>query len=184
MPIYSIDKTNIETVLPQLQIDTDVKSEIQNAVNAGKTVTIPESDIVFNDRAVSGYIILDPETGEGAYMISGGLNGAMVGIDALKKLLLSLLIDSAEAAEPYKSTYSSITATGCEYFHRDIYEKCLVEKFSEFFARLLIGALVIASALKKGGFWGWSFSVVLSIGMIAVTIKIKHDCYKDSISCD
>jgi hypothetical protein len=76
IPIYTINQTNINTILPQLQVDADVKTDIQNAVNAGKEVTVSKTDISFNGWTGCGYIIIDPATGAGAYMISGGLGGA------------------------------------------------------------------------------------------------------------
>lgn len=83
-PIYTINQTNIANIVPQLQIDGDVKADIQNAVNAGKEVTVSKSNINFNGWTGCGYIIIDPNTGAGAYMIAGGMNGAIL-------LLCSLL---------------------------------------------------------------------------------------------
>ena len=45
-------------------------------MNAGKIVTVSKTDIYFNGWTGCGYIIVDPNTGAGAYMISGGMNGA------------------------------------------------------------------------------------------------------------
>ncbi len=78
MPIYTINQTNINTILPQLQVDVDVKADIQNAVNAGKEVTVSKNDITFNGWTGCGYIIIDPVTGAGAYMISGGIGGGQL----------------------------------------------------------------------------------------------------------
>ncbi len=78
IPIYSINKTNIDTILPQLQLDEEVISEIQNGVNAGKEVTVSKTNISFNGWTGCGFIIIDPETGAGAYMISGGYSGGVV----------------------------------------------------------------------------------------------------------
>jgi len=78
IPIYTINQTNIDTILPQLQIDADAKTDIRNAVNAGKEVTVSKTNITYNGWTGCGYIIIDPETGEGAYMISGGMSGAIV----------------------------------------------------------------------------------------------------------
>jgi len=78
VPVYSIDQTNIGTILPQLQIDGGTISDIQNAVNAGKIVTVSKTDITYNGWTGCGYIIIDPTTGEGAYMISGGLSGGVI----------------------------------------------------------------------------------------------------------
>jgi hypothetical protein len=76
IPIYTINQSNINTSLPQLQVDAEVKTEIQNAVNAGKEVTVSKTNITVNNWTGCGYIIIDPSTGAGAYKISGGFNGA------------------------------------------------------------------------------------------------------------
>ena len=93
MPIYTIRQSNIDTVLPQLQIGADVKSDIANAVNAGKQVTVSKSNINLNGWTGCGYIITDPLTGAGAYMISGGQNGAfLVMLAGLLLLILGLVL--------------------------------------------------------------------------------------------
>jgi len=74
--IYTIDSGNLNTILPQLQVTSEVTDNIRNAVNAGKKVIISKSNIKYNDWDGVGYIILDPVKGSGAYMISGGLAGA------------------------------------------------------------------------------------------------------------
>lgn len=76
--IYTIDNANISIMLPQLQVNQQVKDDIQNAVNAGKVVTVSKTNISYNGWNGCGYIIINPETGAGAYMISGGSNGAMI----------------------------------------------------------------------------------------------------------
>jgi hypothetical protein len=78
MPIYTVNQQNIATVMPQLQVDQQTKDDITNAVNAGKTVTVSQGNINFNGWIGCGYIITDPDTGAGAYMISNGTNGAML----------------------------------------------------------------------------------------------------------
>jgi len=78
IPIYIINQTNIGSILPQLQLYPETIEAIQNAVNAGKEVTVSKTNINFNGWTGCGYIIIDPMTGEGAYMISGGLSGAVM----------------------------------------------------------------------------------------------------------
>jgi transglutaminase-like putative cysteine protease len=78
IPIYTVNQSNIANVLPQLQVDTHVKTDIQNAVNTGKVVTVSKTDITYNGWTGCGYIITNPDTGEGAYMIAGGQNGAYI----------------------------------------------------------------------------------------------------------
>jgi transglutaminase-like putative cysteine protease len=78
IPIYTVNQSNIANVLPQLQVDAHVKTDIQNAVNSGKVVTVSKTDVTFNGWTGCGYIIINPDTGEGAYMIGGGQNGAWI----------------------------------------------------------------------------------------------------------
>lgn len=71
IPIHKIDASNISTKLPLLQLGSEVKTDIQNAVQTGKVVTVSEQNIQLNDWNGVGYIILDPVTGAGTYMING-----------------------------------------------------------------------------------------------------------------
>jgi hypothetical protein len=74
-------------IVAGLNTDADTKAEIANALNAGMEATVHQSDITAHGWTGSGYIILDPVTGAGAYKISGGANGAFT---ALKYILLTL----------------------------------------------------------------------------------------------
>jgi hypothetical protein len=76
--VYRIDSSNRAQVLPLLQLSSAVESQIVNALNQGKVVTVPQRELVVNDWSGVGYILLDPNTGAAGYLISGGLNG-MVG---------------------------------------------------------------------------------------------------------
>ncbi|MDI6734805.1 MAG: transglutaminase domain-containing protein [bacterium] len=78
IPIHKIDSTNIDSILPQLQVSSNVITDIQNAVNAGLEVTIPERNIQYYDWEGVGYIIMDTDTGAAAYRISGGTDGAVI----------------------------------------------------------------------------------------------------------
>lgn len=86
IPIYTIDSGNINTILPQLQVTSDVTDNIRNAVNAGKKVIVSKTNVQYNDWNGAGYIILDPVKGSGAYLISGGLAGS----ETSKKASVSL----------------------------------------------------------------------------------------------
>ncbi len=63
IPIYTINQSNINTILPQLQLHDDIKTDIQNAVNAGKIVTVQKTYVTYNGWTGCGYIITDPNTG-------------------------------------------------------------------------------------------------------------------------
>ena len=56
-------------------MSSEVKTDIQNAVNTGKVVTVSEQNIQLNSWNGVGYIVLEPTTGASAYMISGGMSG-------------------------------------------------------------------------------------------------------------
>jgi hypothetical protein len=76
IPIYTIDSSNSATILPLLQISSENMTDIQNVIAAGKRVTIPGQSIQFYDWHGDGYVVTDPDTGAGAYVISGGLDGS------------------------------------------------------------------------------------------------------------
>jgi hypothetical protein len=76
--IVTITERNIQTILSSLQVSNDVVLDITNAVNAGLEVTISKKQITYKSWTGVGYFIIDPDTGAGSYMISGGNNGAAV----------------------------------------------------------------------------------------------------------
>jgi len=71
IPIYTINSSNIPQILPLLQISDKVKSAIECAVNGGMEVIVPGANIQYNGWEGVGYIAINPETGEGAYMVEG-----------------------------------------------------------------------------------------------------------------
>lgn len=73
--IYTINSANVSQILPLLNQSQQVRDDIQNVVAAGKEVTIPGSYITRNEWKGTGYMVRNPDTGEGAYMISSGLAG-------------------------------------------------------------------------------------------------------------
>lgn len=76
--IWTITQDNLELALSKITIDSDAKADIRNAVNAGKVVTAHEAQINFNGWIGEGYILMDPQTGAGAYIIAGGGNGGFL----------------------------------------------------------------------------------------------------------
>lgn len=73
-----IAEYNISEEIEKLETDDNTKKNITNAVNSGKVVIIPSEDVTLGSWNGTGYIILNPETCAGSYMISGGLNGGSV----------------------------------------------------------------------------------------------------------
>ena len=90
--IYTINKANAQTALTKLPIGGEVDSEIRNAVNAGKEVTVHEKSINKHGWKGFGYIVIDPETGAGAYIIEGSGNGGWYSLVAIAAASLFLLL--------------------------------------------------------------------------------------------
>lgn len=86
IPIYTISKGNIEK-LNELNVSNAVKTDITNAVNSGKIVTIPQKEIRYYNWQGAGYVVMDPETGAAGYMISGGLAGGSAAVDVAVTLM-------------------------------------------------------------------------------------------------
>ena len=93
--IYTVDQNNVNVILTKLEVSDDVKSDVKNAVSAGKQVIVSEADITFRGWKGCGYIVLDPLTGAGAYMISGNFSGGILFV-IIGILLLQIGIMTAE----------------------------------------------------------------------------------------
>ncbi len=88
--VWTIDNNNVNLALSKINLSAQAELDIRNAVNAGKIATAHETRINFNGWIGEGYILIDPNTGAGAYMISGGGNGGEI-----KSLTNDLLMASA-----------------------------------------------------------------------------------------
>lgn len=89
--IWTIDKNNVGLALSKISLSADAENDIRNAVNAGKVATAHETRINFNGWIGEGYTLIDPETGAGAYMISGGGNGGDLALPLLLAALMGFL---------------------------------------------------------------------------------------------
>ena len=101
--IYTINRENAVTALPKLPVGGDAGAEIRSAVNAGKEVTVHERQINAHGWSGYGYIIIDQDTGAGAYLIEGKGNGGIlfaIGVFILGMLfaMLPAIIASGGAA--------------------------------------------------------------------------------------
>ncbi len=75
LPIYTVNKNNAGAIVPGLQTDDTVKTDVLNAVQQGWTVVIPQQDFQQNDWTGIGYIVQDLDAGSAGYFISGGIAG-------------------------------------------------------------------------------------------------------------
>jgi hypothetical protein len=76
--IYHITSENKNNVLANLNHDLQTMDEINTALSAGKEVITHTDAVQVPGWSGAGYIIFDPSTGDGAYKIGGGVNGAFV----------------------------------------------------------------------------------------------------------
>lgn len=73
--IWTITQANLSTALAAINLPSAVENDIRNSVYAGMEVTAHEQPVNFYGTSQVGYIVLDPETGAGGYLIGGGENG-------------------------------------------------------------------------------------------------------------
>lgn len=99
--IWEINQDNMDSALSRISISEDSKADIRNSINAGKSVITHEAQINFNGWVGEGYIINDPLTGGGAYMIAGGGNGGELNTDKLAEELGWSSIISAYKDVPF-----------------------------------------------------------------------------------
>jgi hypothetical protein len=76
--VFTITRDN-QDQLVNVHQSSVVLDGIQQAIANGKQVTIHESPITTLGFSGAGYMVIDPETGSGSYLISGGANGGFLG---------------------------------------------------------------------------------------------------------
>jgi hypothetical protein len=165
--IYTIDRNNIGYTLPLVTAHSLVKQDIQRAVAAGNTAIIHERPIDHAGYQGSGYILLDPDTGTGAYKITGGGNGAIVvAAFAISILLIAVFLSfawvAAAATVPFFAYLVASTAligalsalivgvtSGANLLEGwdDLHEFR-----SEIFGTLLLGVTVLAQIIAAAAF--------------------------------
>ncbi len=120
IPIYIVDSNNINQVLPLLNISSEVKEDVQNSAAAGKTIYVPQQEINYYGWVGTGYVVIDPVTGEGAYLISGGTSGGELTFEQIRGLsedvqdasdFLQVLADSGLFAEEISEILGEIAGS-------------------------------------------------------------------------
>ncbi len=77
VPIDTIRRSNLQSVLPKLTLPASTLESIKNAVAANKVVVTPARQMTKDGWKGVGYIIHDELTGAAAYRISGGKSGGL-----------------------------------------------------------------------------------------------------------
>lgn len=153
--LYTITKANYSEILPKLNHDSETMNDIRNAVNAGKVVTVHASAINHLRWHGTGYIITDPTTGAGAFMISGGFNGGDITLlTGLQKVFQFLGWGNS-----FKSLLAIISGTPSTFLGS------LARAF--FATSFLLGVIKLASNCKST-----LLSEITLIGMTILTLAI------------
>jgi len=106
--IITIDKANIDAVIPTLPYDQSIKDDIINAVNQRQTVVIPHSEAIYLDWTGTGYRKENPETLESGWMLTGMIAGGMTAVSPAK--WDNWRFNNILAA-PYQNDYKTVIIT-------------------------------------------------------------------------
>lgn len=185
IPVFAIHAGNVDVVVPQLQLSSAVINDIRNAVASGKRVVAPKEEIQFLEWQGVGYIVLDPETGAGGYLISGGLAGggtaetgdflavlntiltALVGIKTLLQIS-SKLFNAVPIIGDLLALLSAIATGYSVYAKTGEAWKGFAAAFLDLTASYLVGRFV--TGLAAGVFLGTTAGL---IGLIVATIVVS-----------
>ncbi|MES2673296.1 MAG: transglutaminase-like domain-containing protein [Pseudomonadota bacterium] len=172
--IWTITEDNLELALSKITIDSDAKADIFNAVNAGKVVTAHEAKINFDGWIGEGYVIVDPLTGAGGYIIAGGGNGAF---SKLKDLLLKaqFMVGSMMSLNTSsfltKALFQSVGQIVSVIFNAyNFLTKC--SSLSNALALTLVFTLISAAIMLMLFFLAGPLALIASIGLGVLESKL------------
>jgi hypothetical protein len=87
IPVYSINQANLYETLPRLHYPGWLREWIKGDVLAGNIVITPDRYVTIEKWHGTGWAVINPETGLGAYYILGGLFETTEEIKALEESL-------------------------------------------------------------------------------------------------
>lgn len=90
--LLQINHDNLEVQMEKLNTDAATREAVRSAVTGGSIVTIPTENVTIENWNGTGYIVLDPATGAGSYMISGGLNGGEIPVELTVEVMASAIM--------------------------------------------------------------------------------------------
>jgi len=79
--VFTLNSANADATMGLIQMTPTVREEVINALLMGMEVTIPEFAQEVNGWRGTAYVAIQPETGSGSYVMSGGLRGGAEGAD-------------------------------------------------------------------------------------------------------
>lgn len=110
IPTHIINKENLTEELDTITVSSNVKQEIRKAINSGKVVIIPETEITINQWSGVGYMVLDTDTFACGYMISGGTAGGAMSAWEVIDRYIELVADGILAMIAYELAKAAILA--------------------------------------------------------------------------
>ena len=111
--IYTLSQDNQSqhaSIIASLAINIDVKREISDALAVGREVIVHHEKISAFGFTGVGYIIVDPDTGAGAYKISTGANGAKLLVGVVGIALVFVGPAGVAAIAPFLLTVFAIVS--------------------------------------------------------------------------
>ena len=109
--IFTITQDNYQEIIPQLNLAPAAIADIESAAKAGYTVTTHQNRISLNGYTGEGYIILD-SSGNGAWMINGGMYGGFLNLGASLLLAGTVALGTQAIADTtYKILFPSFVSS-------------------------------------------------------------------------
>jgi type I phosphodiesterase/nucleotide pyrophosphatase/transglutaminase superfamily protein len=110
--ILTIDRTNVDAVLPTLDFDDNIKEDIANSVNQDYVIRVPQSEITYHDWTGVGYLKESPATGESGWMLSGMIAGGCT----VDEAWLNNLYGQQTLSTPYSGAVNHDSLAGVRMF--------------------------------------------------------------------
>ena len=144
------------------------------------TVTVSKTQITYNGWTGVGYIIINPTTGAGAYMISGGLAGggyncACFGFDPTTEILLGIVFAAIMIASPVVGAILTI-ALGAINLYTDICKisgKNLTSDQTKMLLAIAIGIFVFGGIVTIASIANIPILIAVSVMWILFSIVLE-----------
>jgi hypothetical protein len=166
--VYHITPANQADVLPHIRQNALTMNELRSSLAVGREVIVHTDPISVPGWTGAGYVIIDPQTGAGAWKIAGGANGGFLGaLNESLSLLWGGLIDSAISilgmlSETVKTLALVAKLTGYFDMLKEIGSSC-TEMAAFYSVTAYMTFLVVLSTLLV-------FSAPGALGFVAVTV--------------
>lgn len=196
--IYHITQANQFQVLPNLRLDALALTEINQALATGREVVAHTDRISVPGWTGEGYILVDPQTGSGAYKIAGGTNGgfatagnndgmffAAAGGDNASKTLYEVIVDFVREVFFYIFNVIDVVAKAnlviqvFEYFSKlqEISDACNGTLFwLGAWAFTVLTATFFITAILSGGSLGFLIGLMAIVVLALALQALKYEC--------